>query len=83
MKNEMNFSQKMESLKNDLVGAWDFANDENAFAGTGIPVSDWTLSLDTENLAFLKALWLTVDGSYSLNSLAHSIRKGKQLIGLN
>ena len=84
MKNEMNFSQKMESLKNDLVRTWKNANEKNEFVGTEVCSWNWVFSIDPENFVFFKTLLLSRHSHYtSLNSFAHSLRQGKQLIGLN
>jgi hypothetical protein len=82
---EMTYNSKIKSLREDLQGAWNFAKEDeaNALKQAGIVCSEWTLSIDTENLAFLKAIYKTADGSYSMNSLAHTIRKGNKIKGLD
>jgi len=40
---------------------------------------EWVNSIDPESMVELKSIWKQVDGSYSLNQLAHAIRKGKPL----
>lgn len=82
---EITYNSKIKSLSEDLQGAWNFAKEDrtNGEYIAGIVCSEWSLSIDTENLAFLKAIYKTADGSYSMNSLAHTIRKGNKIKGLD
>ena len=74
------FMTELTTLRNDLIGAWEFSKEEKS--DFYIADTEWICSIDPENMDFLKSIYKTADGSYSMNSLAHTIRKGYKIKGL-
>tara|TARA_R110000796_G_C14491890_1_gene427858 strand:- start:86 stop:274 length:189 start_codon:yes stop_codon:yes gene_type:complete len=62
----------MESLRIDLVSAWEWAKEKHGFAASQ---SDWTAAIDSENMDVLKSIHRKCAGDWSLNRLAFSIIK--------
>lgn len=66
--------KEMEVLRFDLQMSFSLAT--SIYEKTS---GDWIYGIDPENMIVLKSIYKSVDGSYSLNQVAHAIRKGKNL----
>jgi len=70
----MNKRINLDALICDLKDSWEFNKEDYILTG-----ADWTTACDNQTLSFIKEIWKLVDGSYSLNSLATTIKNKKKI----